>query len=149
MNGSHPSQPNSQEIFSETQRPIAHWFGNGVDGGSRAGFGAVRGERNASGEKCGGPTPFFTRRTSGSVREDGSCGRTDEGVHGIPDGVDVWNFVGEKLDEIQRDRQPDNPRTREHVEGAGQVQNAESFKKPERCHGGIKIQTGGEAGAEG
>src|SRR5258708_37452740 len=54
----HPGQPNGQDIFSETQCPIAQWLGAGIDGGARAGFRAVCGEGNSAGAQRSAPAPF-------------------------------------------------------------------------------------------
>src|SRR5579863_6790454 len=58
MRGGHPSEPDGQNIFAETERPIAERLRNRVDRDARAGFGAVRSESDAASEEGSGPTPF-------------------------------------------------------------------------------------------
>src|SRR5258706_11113147 len=147
MSGRHPRQPHGQDIFSKTQKPIAEWFGRGVDGGAGAGFCAVRSEGHSAGEQGGGPSPF-RRGTSGSgeSKESGG-GRANEGVQGVPESVEVGNFVREELQKIKRNGDCENPWMRKNLQAGRQVQNAEALEQAERRDSGVKIEAGGKSGA--
>ena len=58
MGGREPGEPDGQKVFADAERPIGKRFGDGVGSGTRAGFGAVRGEGDSAREKRGDPAPF-------------------------------------------------------------------------------------------
>jgi hypothetical protein len=94
MRGRKPREPDGKQIFADTKRPITERFGNGVGGGARAGFGAVRSEGNSTCEKRGSPAPFGAQVGGDAERENSGGGRADEGVEKIPDGIEIRNLVG-------------------------------------------------------
>ena len=69
-------------------------------------------------------------------------------MDGVPNGIDVGNFVGEEFDGIERDCDAENPRMREHLHGTRQMDNAKALQKAESRDRGVEIQTGRESGAE-
>src|SRR5712692_6108074 len=100
MNRGQPGQPDGKKVFAETKHPIAERLGAGVDRRTRAGFGAVRGEGNATGEKCRAPTPLRGRPTRSAIREKSGSRRPDDGMERVPRGVDVGDLVREKFDYV-------------------------------------------------
>ena len=149
MGGREPGEPDGKQVFADAERPIGKRFGDGVSGGARAGFGAVRSEGDSAGEKRCGPAPFRAE-TRGDTESENGCGRrADEGVEKIPYGVEVRNFVGEKFEDVESDGKAENDRMREDVEFFGEVNDMEAFEKTEGGDGGVKIEAGREAGTEG
>ena len=148
MSGGKPSQPDGEQVFAKTQSPIAERFGNGVDGRTGGGFGAVRSERDASGKKRCGPAPFLRRSSGGTVSEDGGGRRPDERVDGVPDGIEKRNFVGEKLNDVQRDGDAEDDRMGYDGKGRRQMNHAEALQQTESGDGGVEVQAGGEACAK-
>jgi hypothetical protein len=70
-------------------------------------------------------------------------------VDGIPDSVEVGNFVGEKLEKIQSHRDPQHHGICDDFERGGQVDYAEALEHAESGDGGVKIQAGRKASAQG
>lgn len=149
MRGREPGEPDGKKVFADAERPIGKRFGNGVDGGARAGFGAMRGEGDAAGEERGGPTPFCAEARGDAERENGSGGRANESVEKIPNGVEVRNFVGEKFENVKSDCEAENDGMGENVEFVGEMDDMEAFEEAESGDGGVKIEAGRETGAEG
>ena len=149
MRGREPGEPDGKKVFADAERPIGKRFGNGVGGGARAGFGAVRGERDSAGAERGDPAPFCAETRGDAEGENSSGGRADERVEKIPDGVEVRDFVGEKFKDVESDGEAENDGMREDVEFFGEVDNMEPFEKAESGDGGVEIETGREAGTEG
>ena len=94
MRGREPGEPDGKKVFADAERPIGKRFGNGVDGGARAGLGAVRGEGDSAGEEGSDPAPLGAETRRDSEGQDSGGGRANESVEKIPDGVEVRNFVG-------------------------------------------------------
>jgi len=148
MRGGKPRQPYGEQVFADAQSPIAEGFGNGVDGRAGGGFGAVRSERDASSEKCGGPAPFGWRSSGGAVGEDSRSWWTDERVDGVPDGVEKRNFVGEKFEDVERDGDAENDGMSHHCQCRRQVNHAKALQEAESSDGGVKVEAGGKACAQ-
>src|SRR5256885_14984444 len=139
MCGREPGEPDGKKVFADAKRPIGKRFGDGVGGGARAGFGAVRGEGDSAGEEGGGPTPFRAEARGDSERENGSGRRTNESVEKIPDGVEVRNFVGEKFKDVESDGKAENDGVGEDVEFFWEMNDMEAFEKTESGDGGGKV----------
>ncbi len=148
MHGGEPSEPDGEDIFTETENPVAEGLGTGVDSGAGAGLGAVGSERDAASKKGGTPTPLRGSGASRSVSKQSGGGRTNEGVSGIPDGVEVRNLVGEEFDEIKGDGEGENPRMGEDFQRRGKMDDAETLEEAESGDGGVEIQAGGKSGAK-
>ena len=56
------------------------------------------------------------RLTQDADGEERAADRPDEGVNGVPSGVDLRNFVGEKFQEVERARDPEDERVAEERE---------------------------------
>ncbi len=149
MGGREPGEPDGKKVFADAERPIGKRFGNGVGGGARAGFGAVRGEGDSTGEERGDPAPLGTETRRDSEGENGCGGRANESVEKIPDRVEVRNFVGEKFKDVESDGEAENDGVGEDVEFVGEMNHVEAFEETESGDGGVKIEAGREAGAEG
>src|SRR5205807_10037091 len=131
------------------ERRVGRRFGDGVSGGARAGFGAVGSEGDSAGEERGGPAPFGAETGGDTESENGCSRRANESVEKIPDRVEVRNFVGEKFEDVESDGEAENDRMGEDVKFFGEMNNVEAFEKAQRGDGGVKIESGGEAGTEG
>jgi len=96
----HPRKPNGQKVFSKAKYPIAERFRAGVDGGARARFRSVRGERYSTREQGCPPTPLGRGGTCGSISEQGGRRRADKCVNRIPQRVHIGHFIGEKFQKV-------------------------------------------------
>jgi len=103
---------------------------DGVGGGARAGLCAVRGERNAAGEERCRPAPFVGDTGGDSERQNSRSRRTDESVEKIPDSVEIWNFVGEKLEDVKADGETENDGMRETWSLSGRWMIWKRSRKP-------------------
>src|SRR5882724_1711485 len=149
MCGREPGEPDGKKVFADAERPIGKRFGDGVGGGARAGFGAVRSEGDSAGAERGDPAPFRAEARGDSERENSCGGRANESVEKIPDGVEVRNFVGEKFEDVESDGEAENDRMGEDVKFFGEMNNVEAFEKTESGDGGVEIEAGRETGSEG
>lgn len=143
-----PGEPDGEQVFANTQSPVSERLGNGVRGGARAGFRAVRGEGHATGDKGRGPAPFGGSATRKGIGENPSSGRAYECVQDVPDVIEVRNLVSEKFEKVQTDGETDDDRMREDLERLGQMDDAEALEEPEGAHGGIEVEAGGKSRAE-
>src|SRR5262250_1235283 len=148
MSRAQPGQPNGKHVFPKTQNPIAERLRAGVDGCTRAGLGPVRSERDTASEKGRTPAPFWRGRNGCSVSEKRRGRGTDEGVKGIPSGVDVGDFVCKKFHDIKNDGDAEHPGMREDLKRSGQVNHTETLEKAQRCDGGIEIEARRESRAQ-
>src|SRR5258708_15546460 len=96
----HPREPNGQEVLSKAKHPIAERFRAGVDGGARACFRSVRGERYAPREQSCSPTPLGSGGACSSIREQSGSERADKCVNGVPKRVHIGHFIGEKFQKV-------------------------------------------------
>src|SRR5215831_12915375 len=109
----------------------------------------MRRKGDPAGQKRGGPAPFRRYRSGGPIGDDGRCGRADESVDCIPDGVKVGNLVSKKFDEIEAEGDAYDHRMSNDRERARKVNDAKTLKQAQRGDGGVEVEAGGEAGAEG
>src|SRR6202012_3451784 len=58
----------------------------------------------------------------------------------IPNRIDEWNFVSEKFDDVKRDRNPENPGMRQHLQLFRQVNHAEALQQPQRRNGCVEVE---------
>src|SRR6516164_2110847 len=149
MSGREPGEPHGEKVFPETQDPVAEGLGYGVDGGARRSFRTVGGEGHAAGEKGGYPAPLRRNRGRGTVPDQRRRGGTYEGMHRVPDGIDVGNFVGEKLDDVKSDGDSEHQGVRDDFQRGRKMNDAEALQKAERSNGCIEIEAGGKTGAKG
>jgi len=148
VGGGEPGKPDGEEVFAKAESPVAERFGDGVDGGASGGFGAVRGEGDSAGEKRGSPAPLGTNGGGCSIGNQGSGGRTDERVEGVPDRIEIGDFVCEKFDEVESNGYAEDDGVRENFEGGWEADDAKPLQQAESGHGGVEVESGGEAGAE-
>lgn len=140
MSGREPGKPDGKKVFADAERPIGKRFGNSICRRARAGFGAVRGEGDASGEKRGKPPPLSSE-PEGNVKSENRCrNRTDEGVDEVPHGVEVRNFVGKEFENVETNGEAENNGVREDVEFFRKMDHVEAFEKAECGNGGVEIE---------
>jgi len=149
VGGREPGEPDGKKVFADAERPIGKRLRDGVGGRARAGFGAVCGEGDSAGEKSGDPAPFCAETGGNAESENGCSGWANESMEKIPDGVEVWNFVGEEFEDVESDGKAENDGVREDVEFFGKMDDMEAFEETESGDGGVKIEAGRETGAEG
>jgi hypothetical protein len=87
-------------------------------------------------------------------REQSATNRTNHRVHRVPDGINPWNLVSEKFENIENTRDADDPRVAEDFERLILRRENDPVKmecQPSRKHGEIKINPGerGEAESHG
>ena len=58
-------------------------------------------------------------------------------MHGIPNGIDVGDFVGKKFNSVKRKRDSENPGVREHLERIRQMDDTVTLKNAEGRNGGV------------
>src|SRR4051812_26770686 len=87
--------------------------------------------------------------TEGAVGNERGRRRADEGMYPVPDAVYVRDLVGDELDDEESDRDAQNKRVGEHLEGIGELDDAESLEQTGGRDRGIDVESGGERGAEG
>ena len=140
MHGREPRQPHRERVFAKTQRPVAEWFRARIHRGTRTRFRPVRSQRDSACEQRGAPTPFGRRSAGGSVSQQRSSGRANHSVNCVPNRIDEWNFVGEKLDHIERDRNPENPRMRQHLQLFRKMNHTETLKQSQRRNRSVQVE---------
>jgi hypothetical protein len=109
----------------------------------------VRRESDSSCEECGEPAPFRGEIYGHCESKDCRGGRADEGVKKIPDGVEVRDFVGKEFEDVKADGETENYGMRKDVEFFREMDDVEALEKTERGDGGVEVEAGREAGAEG
>ena len=103
-------------IFAKTQADVRKWFWRCVAGETRSRLCGVSNEARAAGEQCddyGERGTWMPEHLNGKQR---AANRTNDGVNRVPGGVDPWNFVREKFEEIKNARDGNNHRITEHFE---------------------------------
>ena len=98
--------------------------------------------------KRGSPAPLRWRGCCGTVGKQRRSGRTNEGVDGIPDSVEVGNLVGEKFDEVESDGSAENDGMSDNGKRRRQMNDTEALQKAERGDGGVEIEAGRKSGAQ-
>lgn len=73
-------------------------------------------ERRATGEQCYDYGEHGTGVPEHLNGKQGAANRTDDGVDRVPGGVDPWNFIREKFEEIKDSRDGNNHGVAEHFE---------------------------------
>src|SRR4051795_9865928 len=83
-----------------------------------------------------------------AVGDNRGRGWPDEGVHRVPDAVDVGDLVGDELDDEEGERDAQHEGIRQHLERIGQLNDAESLKQPRRRDSRVHVEARCERGAE-
>src|SRR5579863_3724373 len=135
MGRAHPRQPDRQEVFSETQHPIAERFGTCVDRGSGAGFRSVRSERDSAGEQRGAPAPLWRRGSGGGESKQSGGGRANKSVDQIPDRIDIGYFVRKEFQNVKCSGDSEDPGMRKNLKLGGEMDNSESLKQTQSGRG--------------
>src|SRR5258708_20312274 len=118
-----------------------------IHGGAGAGFCAVRSECDAAGEEGRGPAPGLGGSGRGAECKQGRCRWTNKGVDGLPDGIDVGEFVGEKFHDVKNAGDGENKGMGEDLEMFGEVDDAETLEEAESGDSGVDVQAGSKTGA--
>src|SRR2546427_2193355 len=108
----------------------------------------MRSESDSTGEQRGTQAPFRRGCPGGGESEQGSGGRANEGVDGVPEGVEVRDFVREEFQQIKCEGNSKNPWMRENLQSSGQMKYAEALEKPKRRDSGVKIEAGRKSGTQ-
>ena len=62
----------------------------------------------------------------------------------VPNGVEIRNFVGEKLDDVERDSNAKHDRVPHDFKRRRKVNQAESLQDAERCYRCVKVEARGK-----
>src|SRR5258708_37788484 len=108
----------------------------------------MRSERDAAGDEGRGPAPGFGSGGRGVGCEQGRCRWTNKGVDGLPDGIDVGDFVGEKFHDVKNAGDGENKGMGEDLEMFGEMDDAETLEEAESGDSGVDVQAGSKTGAE-
>src|SRR5258708_35950893 len=102
----------------------------------------MRSECDAAGDEGRGPAPGFGSSGRGAECEQGRCRWTNKGVDGLPDGIDVGEFVGEKFHDVKNAGDGENKRMGEDLEMFGEMDDAETLEEAESGDSGVDVQAG-------
>jgi hypothetical protein len=69
-------------------------------------------------------------------------------VDGLPDGIDVGDFVGEKFHDVEDAGDGENEGMSEDLEMFGEMDDAESLEEAKSGDGGVDVEAGGKTGPE-
>src|ERR1700723_4011475 len=100
----------------------------------------MRSQRDSTGEQRRAPAPFWRRRSSRAVSEQRRGRRANHRVNRVPNRIDERNFVREKFDDVERDRNPENPRMRQYLQLFRQANHAEALQQPKRRNRSVEVQ---------
>ena len=103
-------------IFGQAQPDVRERLWGSVGHEAGRGFGGVRHETGAAGYENHEHVECRARLAQHTDGEERAPDRTDDGMNAVPGGIDPWNFVGEKFENVKRARDPDNQRVAEHLE---------------------------------
>src|SRR6266446_10246277 len=103
-------------IFAKTQADVRKWFRRCVAGQTRSRLCGVSDEARAASEQCDDYGERRTRMPEHLNGKQRAANRTDDRVNGVPSGVDPWNFVRKKFEEIQDSRDGNNHGIPKHFE---------------------------------
>ncbi len=104
------------DILSDAEGDVGKRFGRSVGGQTRGRFRGVTNEAGPASEQRdhdGKGRAGMAEHLNGKQR---AADRTNNGVDGVPGGIDPRDLVGEKFEEIQNARDGDDDRLAENVE---------------------------------
>jgi hypothetical protein len=68
-------------------------------------------------------------------------------VHGVPDGVDRRDLVGQEFDHVEEGRENDDRNLRDDLETGREVEHSDAMEKAERRDGRVKAQPRRDCGS--
>src|SRR5687767_9561862 len=71
--------------------------------------------------------------------KDGARRDANKRMYDVPGAVDDGHFIGHKLDDVQTNRNADDPPTRQHLQLARELQRSEAAQQTERRDTRVKI----------
>ena len=69
-------------------------------------------------------------------------------MDGLPDGINVGNFIGKEFHEVENASDGEDERVCEDLKLLGKMDDAEALEETESGDGGIDVEAGGEASSE-
>jgi len=114
MNKSESAQHSS--IFAETQPNIWKWLRRRVRREARSRLCSMHDEARATRKQRHNYGERGTWMAEHLNRDQGAADRANESMHGIPGGVEPWNFIGEKFQRIENASNSDDPGIPEDLE---------------------------------
>ena len=69
-------------------------------------------------------------------------------MDGLPDGINVGNFIGKEFHEVENASDGEDERVCENLKLLGKMDDAEALKETESGDCSVNVQAGGEAGSE-
>ena len=103
-------------IFAKTQSDVRKRFWRCVAGETRRCFCRMSDQARPASEQCDDHSERGTWMPEHLNGKQRAANRTNDGMNGVPSGVDPRNFVGEKFEEIKNARDRYNHRISEHFE---------------------------------
>lgn len=113
----HQSQSGQDcSVFAKTQPDVRKGFWRRIAGETRCCFRSVSDEAGATREQCDDYGECGTWMAEHLDRKQSAAYRPNESVHCVPGRVEPWNFIGEKLQEIENAGDCDDPRVPKDLE---------------------------------
>src|SRR4029077_17991431 len=103
-------------IFAKTQADVRKWFWRCVAGETRSRLCRVSYEARPASEQCNDDGEGGTGMPEYLNGKQRAANRTNDRVNGIPSGVDPWNFVRKKFEEIKNASDGNNHWITKHFE---------------------------------
>ena len=103
-------------VFRHAQPDVRERLGRTVRHQARGGFRRVRDETGGTGEQHNEHIQNRRVMTEHLDREQSAADRPDDGVNGVPGGIEPRDFVGEKFEEIKNAGDDDDPGLAENFE---------------------------------
>ena len=111
-----PKSSKHQPILRQAQADIRKRLGRCIDHHARSGLGRMRGKSHSTRKQHRHDFKHRMRVAHGGHGQRSRSNRANEGVDGVPSGVDPRNLVGEKFDQIQHPRDRENHGMPKHLE---------------------------------
>jgi hypothetical protein len=92
-----------EDVFGDAGEDVRERFRGGVDEEAETGFGEMRGE---AGDACEDACHDLVRGVGGAhdvEGEEDGAGGADDGVEGVPETVDPWDFIDEGLEQEEQE----------------------------------------------
>src|SRR5208337_3617855 len=71
-----------------------------------------------------------------------------KGMYGLPDRIDIREFIGQKLHDVENAGNSQHKRIRQHMQVFRQIDQPKSLQQPQGGYRGIQVQPGGKSCAK-
>ena len=104
-------------------------------------FVPMRAEGNSTTDEEGRDADSGVEVSEGGGGQDGAGGDANEGVNGVPRGIDGGDFVGDELDQVHCAGDGENPGVADAREVAGELHEVEALEQAQGEHGGVEVDS--------